>query len=204
MAEISSFQVVDVTPWDELETMLREVPLLDQPDTRPYAHATISLERFKLSELASTTRYVQEDLLATQGLLRATLLPQGFDQLDLTEGRLILENEDSTVRLAPPLVERYEWDGHAKYILDGSHRTELARRVAEEAGEDPELTVIYVRDGITHPPYAVTNPWEEVKVVPERPADKSEWKSYRDFPNRYALYRDYNAIWDSAPRGLEA
>lgn len=203
MSEAPKFEVVDVTPWDELEGMLREIPLLGQPDTRPYAHATMSIERFKLSELTSTTKYVQEDLLATQGIVRASLLPQGYDQLDLREGRLTLEGEGTTVRIAPPIVERYEQDGRHKYILDGSHRAELAQRVAQEAGEDPELTVIFVRDGITHPPYALPNAWDEVSVVPERPADKSEWKNYRNFANRYELYRDYNAVFDSAPRGLD-
>jgi hypothetical protein len=196
-------EIVDVTPWDELEDMMREIPLLGQPDTRPYADATMSIERFKLSELASTTKYVQEDWLARQGILRASLLPQGYDQLDLMEGRLVLEGDGQTVRLAPPIVERFEPDGSAKYILDGSHRAELARRIAEEEGEDPELTVIYVRDGITHPPYALTNPWGEVRVVPERPAVKSEWKNYRDFENRYDLYRDYSDVFDSQPRGLD-
>jgi len=204
MAESTSFDVVDVTPWSELEGMLREIPLLGQPDTRPYADATISVERFRLSELASTTRYVQEDLLAVQGLVRASLLPQGYDQLDLREGRLTLEGEGRTVRIVPPIVERYEADGEARYILDGSHRAELARRVGEEAGEaDPELTVIYIRDGIAYPPYALPNGWDEVRVVPERPADKSAWKNYRDFQDRYALYRDYSGVFDSAPRGLD-
>lgn len=183
--------------------MLREAPLYNQPDTRPYANATISLERFNLAELESTTRYIQEDLLAAQGTLRAALLPQGFDQLDLTQGRLVLEGEDSAVRLAPPIVERYEKDGEAKYILDGAHRAELARQVAEEDGTEPEITVIFVRDGIAHPPYAFTNPWSEVRIVPERPDDKSQWKNYRDFDDRYRLYRDYSAILDSQPRGLD-
>lgn len=204
MAEVPEFEVVGITPWSELEEMLREIPLYKQPDTRPYADATMSIERFRLSELASTTRYVQEDLLAAQGIVRASLLPQGFDQLDLREGRLTLQSEGRTVRIVPPIVERYESEGMAKYILDGSHRAELARRVGEEAGEeDPELTVIYVRDGISYPPYAFTNPWQEVRIVPERPADKSTWKNYRDFENRYDLYRHYDDVFDSQPRGLE-
>ncbi len=184
--------------------MLRQVPLLGQPDTRPYANAEISLERFKLSELSSTTRYIQEDLLAVQGMLRNTLLPQGYDQLDLQAGRLTLANETSTVRLAPPIVERYEADGMHKYILDGSHRTHLARQLAGQNGiAEPELTVVYVRNGISHPPYARPNLWEEVQVMAERPANKSDWKNYRDFSNRYALYRDYDSVFDSAPRGLD-
>lgn len=204
MAEIPRLEVAEVMPSDELLDRLSEVPLLNQPETRPYANATLSIERFRLSELVPTTRYVQSDLLAVQGLVRASLLPQGFDQLDLW-GRLTLEGDDgSTVRLAPPIVERYEPEGPYKYILDGSHRTELARRAGEEAGEeDPELTVVYIRDGITHEPYALPNDWAEVRVVPKRPIDKARWKNYRDFEDRYALYRDYNDVFDSVPRGLD-
>lgn len=145
--------VIRQTPWSELESMLREITLYDQPDTRPYADARISIERFNLSELRSTTRYVQEDLLAVQGVIRASLLPQGYDQLDLKEGQLVLDDGRRQYRIMPPVVERYEPDGMYKYILDGSHRAELARRVGHAAGEaDPELTVIYVRDGIASPP----------------------------------------------------
>jgi hypothetical protein len=205
MSEISQFQEIEVMPPDELLERLRDTPLLNQPEIRPYANATLSIERFKLSELLPTSKYAQEDLIAVQGVLRATLLPQGYDQLDLKQGRLTLSNDEgSTVRIAPPIVERYEPDGMDKYVLDGSHRSELARRVAlEEGEEDPELTVIYVRDGITHPPYALTNSWDEVHVVSERPVDKAEWKNYRDYANRYDLYRDYNDVFDSTPRGLD-
>jgi hypothetical protein len=204
MANAHEFEVVGQTPWPELEGMLREVPLLNQPDTRPYADATMSIERFRLSELASTTKYVQEDLIAVQGLIRASLLPQGYDQLDLREGGIVLDAGEGPKRIIPPIVERFEADGMDKYILDGSHRAQLAREVGEQEGEeDPEITVVYIRDGITHPPYALTNPWEEVRTVGERPADKSTWKNYRDFANRYALYRDYSQIVDSAPRGLD-
>lgn len=198
------FEVAGQTPWDELEGMLREVTLLGQPDTRPYADATISIERFRLSELSSTTKYVQADLLAVQGIVRASLLPQGYDQLDLREGRLLLNDGENQVRIMPPVVERFEAEGMEKYILDGSHRAELARRVGQEEGiEDPEITVVYVRDGITHPPYAHTNPWHEVKVVEQRPKDKSAWKNYRNFANRYDLYRDFNPVVDSTPRGKD-
>lgn len=198
------FEVVGHTPWSELEGMLREVPLLNQPETRPYASATMSIERFRLSELASTTKYVEDGLVAVQGLIRASLLSQGHNQLDLREGGIILDAGEAPKRIIPPIVERYEADGMDKYILDGSHRAQLAREAgAEEDEDDPELTVIYVRDGISHPPYALTNSWEEVHLVSERPADKSTWKNYRDFPNRYSLYRDYSDIVDSAPRGLD-
>ena len=198
------FQVVGHTPWDELETMLREVPLLNQPNTRPYVKASISIERFRLSELSSTTRYILEELVAVQGLIRASLLPQGYDQLDLREGGLVLDSGKGPKRIIPPIVERYEADGDSKYIIDGSHRAHLARQVGMQADQDdPELTVVYVRDGITHPPYAFTNPWEEVTAVAERPEDKALWKNYRDFDRRYELYRDYSHIYDSAPRGLD-
>ncbi len=200
----NAFEVVEVTPWNELEGMLREIPLYGQPDTRPYADADISIERFRLSELVPTTRYVVRQLVEVQANLRTALLPQGYDQLDLRAGRLILASQNSTVRIMPPIVERFKPEGLAKYILDGSHRAQLTWQLAAETGiEEPELTVIYVRNGITYPPYALPNAWEEVQVVPERPADKSVWKNYRNFPNRYDLYRDYDGIIDSKPRGLD-
>lgn len=203
MTTLPFFKVVGSTPWTELEVLLRQVPLLDQPDTRPYANATISIERFKLSELASTTRYLLEGLIADQVAIRTSLLAQGHDQLDLRDGGLIIDSGDGPKRIIPPVVETFEPDGDAKYVLDGAHRVELARQVSKQQGsDDPELTVIYVRNGIAYPPYATPNGWEEVQIGPERPADKSLWKNYRDFPNRYQLYRDYSQIVDSSPRGM--
>lgn len=203
MTNVPLFEVVGQTPWHELEGMLREVPLYRQSGTRPYAMATMSIERFRLSELQPTTRYVQEDLIAVQGLIRASILPQGYDQLDLRDGGLLIRSAEGVQRIIPPIVERYEEEGDDKYILDGAHRAQLARQVgAEEGDDDPEITVVYVRDGIAKPPYAFINPWSEVEVVSERPANKSTWKNYRDFDNRYSLYRDYSKIVDSAPRGL--
>lgn len=193
------FEMVGQTPWPELEGMLRDVPLLNEPDIRPYAEATMSIERFGLYELASTTRYVQSNLVAVQGLIRASLLPLGYDQLDLSEGGIIIDGGNGPQRIIPPIVERFEEDGESKYILDGAHRAQLAK----EVNEDPLLTVIYIRDGITHPPYAFINPWREVRLTEDRPADKSIWKNYRDFPNRYDLYRDFSQIVGSTPRGLE-
>jgi hypothetical protein len=202
--EVPKFEVVDVMPPDEMLERLREIPLLKQPDTRPYAEATLSIERFRLSELVSTTKYVQEDLLAVQGMMRAALLPHGYDSLDLTQGRVkFIDHEGVVRRLAPPIVERYEPEGTHRYILDGSHRAETARSLGQEEGEeDPEITVIYVRDGIAYEPYASPNRWDEVRVVQERPADKSEWKNYKDFEDRYRLYRDYEGVLDSVPRGV--
>jgi hypothetical protein len=66
--------------------MLGDVPLLGQPNTRPYAEATITIERSRLSELASTTRYIQRYLLDVQQAIHVALLAQGFDQLDLQDG----------------------------------------------------------------------------------------------------------------------
>lgn len=206
MIEVPKFEIVDVMPPDELLERLREIPLNEQEDTRPYADATMSIERFKLSELVSTTKYLQEDLLAVQGMTRAALLPHGYDSLDLIQGRVrFIDHLGVERRLAPPVVERYEPEGMYKYILDGSHRAETARRVAQEAGEeDPEITVIYVRDGIGDEPYAFPNRWDEVRVVRERPEDKSEWKNYRNFGKRYDLYRDYESLFDSVPRGADS
>lgn len=177
--------------------------LLKRPETRPYAAAAISIERFRLSELASTTRYVQEDLLAVQGLIHKSLLPQGYDQLDLREGGILVNDGQRIKRIIPPIVERYEAESSKKYIIDGAHRAALARQVGLATGnKDPELTVIFIRKGITYPPYAFVNSWDEVRIIKKRPLDKSTWKNYRDFENRYELYRDFSQIIDSAPRGV--
>jgi uncharacterized protein (DUF1015 family) len=127
---------------------------------------------------------------------------RGYDQLDLKMGGLLIDSGHGSKRIIPPIVERYETEGEVQYILDGGHRTELARRIALANGEkDPELTVIFIRDGTAYPPYAFSNAWDEVRVVEARPMDKSTWKNYRNFEHRYDLYRDYSRIIDSAPRG---
>lgn len=199
---MQSLEILEVTPKADLLDKVRETHLRGKPDTSPYRNAAISIERFRLSELVPTTRYIEAGLLAVQGALREQLQAQGHDQLNMHYG-LTYRTEEGVFRLAPPVVERYEHEGRTMtpYILDGSHRTQLCREVSEDP--DPEMSFIYVRNGITDPPYSYPNGWDEVVVMDKRPDDKSTWKNYREFENRYDLYRDYNHFADSVPRGLD-
>ncbi len=198
MSAENNFEVVHEIPFAELEEQLRGVTLLNQPDVHPYEDAIISIERFKWHDVLPTTRYIEAGLLAVQRRIRETALaPLGHDQLELEGGLIVAGGKLGQQGLIPPIVELFEDDGSIPYILDGSHRTYEGRHRLRE-----DFLGLFIR-GIRKdcPPYAFPNGWNEVRQVSERPQDKSTWKNYRDFGNRYALYRDYGPINGSAPRG---
>jgi hypothetical protein len=198
MSAESIFQIAREVPFSELEQQLRDVTLLNQPDVHPYEEATISIERFEWHEVMPTARYVETGLLAVQRRIRQEALAlHGQDQLELEGGLIVVGGELGQQELIPPIVEQFDEVGPIPYILDGSHRTFDGRARQRES-----FLGLFIR-GIRKdcPPYAFPNLWNEVHEVAERPADKSTWKNYRDYDNRYALYRDYGPINGSVPRG---
>jgi hypothetical protein len=147
-----------------------------------------------------TTIYVEDGLVDTQLAIRESLSLHGFDQLEL-DGGLIIDGGDGPFGLIPPIVERFDIESMTPYVLDGSHRTYLG--YSDMAHYSSFLGVFVTGIRSDCPPYAFRNRWEDVKKVPKRPEDKSKWKYYRNFEDRYRLYRDYSHIIKSEPRGLD-
>lgn len=195
MTDPNQFTVIREIPFEELEDRLRAVTLRGQA-TRPYEDAAISVERFTWDQILPTTKYVLTENLGTQRAIRDSLKPLGYDPLELRGGLIIQGSDGKTQGLIPPLVELFESEGDIPYILDGAHRTHLGR-LEGRAG----FLAVFIR-GIRPdcPPYAFPNRWDEIVELQELPQDLSALKNYRNYDDRYALYRDLGPINGSVPR----
>lgn len=209
-------EILKVTPWSELEGMVRSVPL-NKPDGNgqkifPYTNAHISLRSVVPDELNPTTFYIIEKGLAFQRKLREDLLKLGYDTLKLDCLLEIRNDEGQIWGVMPPVVEvmrervahrnhkgdinydAKEIDVTVQIINDGAHRIYFARELRTP------VSVVHV-SGIPeeHPFYALPNSWDMVKVFTDTPKTKAEKKFYRR-EDCYALYRDFSVLGCGKPR----
>jgi hypothetical protein len=200
MSKVNPFEVAGEVSFAELEDRLRRVTLLGQPDILPYAYAEISIEPFTWDTVLPTSKYVLTDCLATQAAIEEVLDPLGHHPLELEKGLVIASPNGTHQVLTPPIVEQFDGDGPQPYILDGSHRTNRGRWAGREG-----FLGLFIR-GIHSdcPAYALPNPWEEVTEMEKLPqGDLSLLKNYRNYEDRYKLYRDLGPINGSLPRRPE-
>jgi len=189
------FEVVREMPWKEVEERLRAVTLLNS-DIRPYENADIKLRRFNYKQVRPTSLYTIAAQTKKQRLIRADLVVQlQPSQLEMKGGLVIAGGDKGPQGLIPPIVETFEPEENT-YLLDGSHRTNLGR--TEHVGSFMAIHISGIRPDC--PPYAFPNEWSEVQELAEPPSDPSVMKNYRNFDDRYALYRDFAPINGSTPR----
>jgi hypothetical protein len=214
--EIMKIDILKKIDFDELERMVRGVPLLkkreDGSNVYVYENADISLRELGVNDVNPTSFYVIGENLQTQRDLRKALSSHGVDILHL-EGAYEIKNERGHVwTLMPPVVEVAErevfyvpQDGEIEYldkvklnvpiINDGMHRAFLARELGES------FNAVYVSGALSDFPfYAHPNSWDKIKEVVEVPATKVEKKFYSR-EDCYGLYRDFGVLGCGAPRG---
>jgi hypothetical protein len=198
------FEVVGTIPFEELEARLRAVTLLKQPDVRPYENADISLRRITRAEVDPTSRYAIKKQIEVQQAIGKSLVAQvGYDQLEMENGLIVVGGEKGRQGLIPPVVEVFEEEGveTKAYVIDGLHRV-YDGFVRGKRNSFIGVFIKGIRDDC--PPYAFRNGWDEVQEFDEKPTDEASWKAYRDFADRYVLYRDFGPINGSSPRSAEA
>jgi hypothetical protein len=96
-------------PWDDLEEMIRKVPL-KKPDAEgklifAYTDAKIELREVDPNELNPTSFYIISKKRAFQRELREQLLKEGYDSLQLRGGLEIENDAGEFWRLIPPACE---------------------------------------------------------------------------------------------------
>src|SRR3989344_9406825 len=77
--------------FEELEKMIRGVPMLGNKEIFPYKEAHITMNRFRYDEVNPPTFYILKKGLDTQRELYEALSVHGFDQLNLTNEIAALE-----------------------------------------------------------------------------------------------------------------
>lgn len=223
-----SLEIVRFYPWNQLEDLIRRVPLQGSRKIRPYEKASISCSLSPIKTLSSLSNYVMEDRLKeVEELHHAFMVTFCFGLWDLPGIVEFKYNNESAQVLAPPIVEVHEKSfvrkeparyvkGKTDYVLiDGLHRAMVA-----EKNSLCHLRAVVIA-GVDYPPMAFAKDWGNAKeyVHPPGDAKKREYRyeSLEQFSKepfaknmratektyRYYLYRDLSSLGSEGRRTFD-
>ena len=209
-------EILKKISFEELEKMIRDIPMLGDKNIFPYKEAHITLSRFRYDEVNPPQFYIINKNLQTQRELYEAISFYGFDQLNLTNevAALEIKNLDTNEiwTLTPPIIElasrtirylpNHEEIDHSnnpvkiniQLICDGLHRVAYSK---ERDGFFNGIKIVGANQN--YPYYAHPNGWEMVKFVEEVPSSILEKKLYSR-KDCYHLYRDFGSIGCGKPR----
>jgi hypothetical protein len=201
--------------WSALEEALRTVPLRGDSTVRPYAASSLVLRRLRIQDLRPTAYYALAPRIAQLRSLYQCMLEQYALSLFDLSGMLDYTMDDRTLRMSPPVVERYvepEEGREVAAIVDGQHRILLAR----ELGFDEIWTVEVAQTSQDFPLVSLPLQWSDVRVVesvpethakrrfrftaleqvPSQHTSQHTWKQKQAAPESllYYFYRDLAAL----------
>jgi len=200
MSEIHSLMKVQRYPQEDLLQRLYQVPLMEQPEIKPYKTAHITLESIHTDYLSPPQTYLWIKELHKVQTLRWLLLEKDVDifRLDGFVSYTIKYTDGREVKydMYPPVIEEsIESDGSLHAIInDGMHRVYLARQ------EWIIPQVVYIR-GIpkSHPYYAfpLVNGWKDVEILETNPNPETFMKKYHRIQKNKQLYRHFQAVFQN-------
>ena len=149
---------------EELIDNLYQASTLADKNARPYAGSDISIEEVNINAFQPTQRYVINSGVRKQEDLRKLILPYSEDTLHMKTGGISIVDEEHGEGgvMLPPIIEEDSYEG--LLLVDGMHRTTLARRMGVET-----IRAVVIR-GVDSD-FAVTkrrlpNEWSEVTAFP--------------------------------------
>ena len=149
---------------EELVENLYQASTLADKNARPYAGSDILIEEIAVDSFQPTQRYVIDSGVDKQQELRELVLPYGEDTLHMGTGGIDIVDEENGGGgvMLPPIIEEDSYEG--LLLVDGMHRTTLARRMGVET-----IRAVVIR-GVDSD-FAVTkrrlpNEWSEVTAFP--------------------------------------
>lgn len=212
-----NLNIVDTQGFDDLRELLRDIRLKGDSTVKVYERATITMRKYKISDLSPLSLYLLRPQLSLHQNIFAHLMNHYQLNLFALAGIMDYERTDEYFRMVPPIVEVYfdpKLGKKVAAVIDGLHRTYAARQLGLE-----ELWVVEVSDVPTLlPPVALPVSWEDVKlydVVPhiaekrryryQAPADYPGLSTITKVPIRkenyiYFLYRDFEVLGSSGIR----
>ena len=189
---LPTVQIEAVEQIEGLLATLRETPLRGFEAARPYASASLTLERLDPDDVMPPQNYVLEPGIATVLALREALASWDVDPFALT-GAVWVTADGERIPLLPPIVEQSREPGGATVLLvaDGMHRVYAARRLGLA------ITCVVIRGVPAEYPYyayALTGGWPAVTSFEELPEGHQK-KSYRRPLSYKALFRQFNVLY---------
>lgn len=106
---------------------LYQASTLADRQARPYQGANINYQNIKLNEIRPTQYYQIEENIQRLVMIRSFVLSYGQDILNFDDGGVELLIQSNSEIMLPPIVENDSQEG--LIILDGTHRSFLARRM---------------------------------------------------------------------------
>jgi hypothetical protein len=199
----------------ELEAELRKVPLKGNSNVTPYSAAQISIQKLSRADVRPLSLYALEENIEVQrrvhNLLEASGAPNSFT---LTGILVVADQEGTSFRIAPPVVERLpENEGGGLVLVDGIHRFMAADRLGIQSVNAVLLEHVSV------PLVPLPVEWNDVRIYAPSTgpsdADKRRYRfetfeafPVREYPGatpanfRYYLYRDLSALGSEGIRSF--
>ena len=180
------FQLISFRDWRKLETILRQVTLLYNPDIHPYQQAEISTSLIDINSVQPMALYLLRNRLEETLELHAALIYHfGLSLFDLP-GLLDFRYNSSKITIAPPLVEVYYEDHEHKKkekilgLVDGLHRMYAAKHL------DVKRVRVILISNVRFPLVPLPVRWEQVKLYNSVPQEKEKrlfrYERFEDFP----------------------
>ncbi|MFZ2560033.1 MAG: hypothetical protein WAW91_00115 [Candidatus Nanoperiomorbaceae bacterium] len=179
-------EIMRFTPMCDMEDSFRRLTNVSD-ERHPYINAhSISIESVSVDDVRPTQLYIYNPALERQKRLRDSMGSLGIDTLAMT-GRYEFSDSNGHHVIIPPVIEMTD-DGE-KLIVDGTHRTFLARQLGLAV-----IKVILI-DGVdkTAPPFGEPARWDEVRQYDSlEGVQKRRSKFPREDKGKY--YRDFSGI----------
>lgn len=175
---------------------LFQTSTLADPQARPYQGASISYQNIKLTEIKPTQYYQVEENVRQVEEIRNFVLSYGQDILNLSDGGVELVVNSQAEIMLPPIVENDPQEG--LIILDGTHRSFLARRLGMTAMQF--ILIDGVREEFALNKRRLSNEWHEIQsfetMLDLKKARAQGFVHRREGrgDNQYGAYRDFSHL----------
>jgi hypothetical protein len=177
---------VQAMPMVYLKQILSKIGTLGEPENKVYAEAKITLSCIDPNLLLLGQKFIYRKnytaiLENFRNLFTDFAVLRGISKL--TAYIIVGQDRSENLVLAqylPPIIEVHN---NKLILLDGVHRNFIAK----QSGTNTECIII---EGIKTPFPCAVRPWEEIKIVDEKPENMEE----RYFDLKKELFRDLKSI----------
>ena len=210
-------EITKIHPWEELEGILRQVPLQGDATLFPYVTARIESQALETRSVAPLSLYAVSGQLEFHRKLRELFLANyALDLLDLS-GIIEFKTEEGQYRISPPIVEISKPDENKSGLVDGVHRYLLA----ESIGYSRVRTIVITGIPDHFPLVPKILDWDSVAIYDRVPREAKKrryrFPDLKSFPDiswfsdvevtedncRYFFFRDLSSLGSSGIRKPE-
>lgn len=161
--------ITAVQTWPEMVSQLRQIPLLGDPEIKPYRDCTFESRVINYDEVKPLSLYALKSQLTYQRNLRTAMLKlMSLDTLDQDHNQPHItfktKTESGVWNICPPIIEESAADGGQPVLIDGEHRFLLSRELGLP------VRVIWISRVPRHlPTVGLPVSWSDIKMYDQVP-----------------------------------